>query len=192
MYELLRAALRQRPEYLLVGEVRGKEALTLFQAMSTGHVTYSTMHADSVASVVHRLENPPLSVPRNMLSALKLVSVQVQARVGGQRIRRNKQLIEILDIDPRTNELITNEVFRWNPSTDEIRYSGKSFILEEIMEDRGWSEARMREELKRRQELLEWMRLKMIRHYTDVSKMLISYFRDPEAVIKLVRQDLYE
>jgi flagellar protein FlaI len=50
----------------------------------------------------------------------------------------------------------------------------------------------MREELKRRQELLEWMRLKMIRHYTDVSKMLISYFRDPEAVIKLVRQDLYE
>ncbi|MDD1674249.1 MAG: Flp pilus assembly complex ATPase component TadA, partial [Methanomicrobiales archaeon] len=186
MYELLRAALRQRPEYLLVGEVRGREALTLFQAMSTGHVTYSTMHADSVASVVHRLENPPLDVPRNMLSALKLVSVQVQARVGGQRIRRNKQIIEILDIDPRTNELITNEVFRWNPASDEIRYSGKSFILEEIMEDRGWSEARMREELKRRQELLEWMRLKMIRHYTDVAKMLISYHRDPEAVIKLV------
>ncbi|MDD1676416.1 MAG: Flp pilus assembly complex ATPase component TadA, partial [Methanomicrobiales archaeon] len=192
MYELLRAALRQRPEYLLVGEVRGREALTLFQAMSTGHVTYSTMHADSVASVVHRLENPPLDVPRNMLSALKLVSVQVQARVGGQRIRRNKQIIEILDIDPRTNELITNEVFRWNPASDEIRYSGKSFILEEIMEDRGWSEARMREELKRRQELLEWMRLKMIRHYTDVAKMLISYHRDPEAVIKLVRADLYE
>ncbi|MDI6718437.1 MAG: type II/IV secretion system ATPase subunit [Methanomicrobiales archaeon] len=191
MYELLRAALRQRPEYLLVGEVRGREALTLFQAMSTGHVTYSTMHADSVASVVHRLENPPLNVPRNMLSALKLVSVQVQARVGGQRIRRNKQLIEILDIDPRTNELITNEVFRWNPATDEIRYSGKSFILEEIMEDRGWSEARMKEELKRRQELLEWMRLKMIRHYTDVSKMLISYHRDPEAVVNLVRGDLY-
>ena len=88
MYELLKAALRQRPEYLIVGEVRGKEALTLFQAMSTGHVTYSTMHADSVSSAVHRLENPPISVPRNMLSALDLICVQVQARVGGQRIRR--------------------------------------------------------------------------------------------------------
>jgi flagellar protein FlaI len=191
MYELLRAALRQRPEYLVVGEVRGKEALTLFQAMSTGHVTYSTIHADSVASVVHRIENAPMDVPRNMLSALDLVCVQAQARIGGQRIRRSKQIIEILDIDPRTNELITNEVFRWIPSTDEIRYSGKSYILEEIMEERGWSESRMKEELKRRQELLEWMRLKMIRHYKDVSKMLISYFRDPEAVIEMVRKDLY-
>lgn len=191
MYELLRAALRQRPEYILVGEVRGREALTLFQAMSTGHVTYATMHADSVASAVHRLENPPIGVPRNMLSALDLMSIQVQARVGGQRIRRNKQLIEILDVDPRTNELITNEVFRWHPATDEIRYSGKSYILEQIMEDRGWSEERMREELKRRQEVLEWMRIKKIRHYQDVSKILISYFRDPEAVIQRVRADLY-
>lgn len=191
MYELLRAALRQRPEYILVGEVRGKEALTLFQAMSTGHVTYATMHADSVASAVHRLENPPIDVPRNMLSALNLMSIQVQARIGGQRIRRNKQLIEILDIDPRTNELITNEVFRWHPATDEIRYSGKSYILEQIMEDRGWSEERMREELKRRQEVLEWMRIKKIRHFKDVSKILVSYFRDPETVIQRVRSDLY-
>jgi flagellar protein FlaI len=191
MYELLRAALRQRPEYILVGEVRGKEALTLFQAMSTGHVTYATMHADSVASAVHRLENPPIDVPRNMLSALSLMSIQVQARVGGQRIRRNKQLIEILDIDPRTNELITNEVFRWHPATDEIRYSGKSYILEQIMEDRGWSEERMREELKRRQEVLEWMRIKKIRQFRDVSKILVSYFRDPETVVERVRSDLY-
>ncbi|MDK2915543.1 MAG: archaeal flagellar protein FlaI [Euryarchaeota archaeon] len=191
MYELLRAALRQRPEYILVGEVRGKEALTLFQAMSTGHVTYATMHADSVASAVHRLENPPIDVPRNMLSALNLMSIQVQARIGGQRIRRNKQLIEILDIDPRTNELITNEVFRWHPATDEIRYSGKSYILEQIMEDRGWSEERMREELKRRQEVLEWMRIKKIRHFRDVSKVLVSYFRDPETVVQRVRADLY-
>ncbi|MDD1673893.1 MAG: secretion system protein E, partial [Methanomicrobiales archaeon] len=160
--------------------------------MSTGHVTYSTIHADSVASVVHRLENPPINVPRNMLSALDLVSVQIQSRIGGQRIRRMKQLIEILDIDPRTNELITNEVFKWHAISDEIRYSGKSFVLEEIMEERGWNEARMREELKRRQELLEWMRVKMIRHYRDVAKMLISYYRDPESVMEVVRSDLYE
>ncbi len=192
MYELLRAALRQRPEYLIVGEVRGREALTLFQAMSTGHVTYSTMHADSVASIVHRLENPPLDVPRNMLSALNLISVQVQARIGGQRIRRNKQIMEILDLDPRTNELITNEVFRWHPVTDEISYSGKSFVLEEIMESRGWSEERMRDELKMRQEVLEWMRVRKIREYRDVSNILIQYYRDPTKVMETVRTDLYE
>jgi flagellar protein FlaI len=191
MYELLRAALRQRPEYLIVGEVRGREALTLFQAMSTGHVTYSTIHADSVASMVHRLENAPLDVPRNMLSALNLVSVQVQARIGGQRIRRTKQIIEILDLDPRTNELITNEVFRWHPVTDEITYSGKSFVLEEIMEARGWSEARMREELKMRQEVLEWMRVRKIREYRDVSNILIQYYRDPSKIMEAVRSDLY-
>src|SRR5512137_168603 len=192
MYELLRAAMRQRPEYILVGEVRGKECQTLFQAMSTGHTTYSTTHADSVASVVHRIENPPMDVPRNMLSALDFICVQVQARVGGKRIRRSKQIVEILDIDPRTNELITNEVFKWRSATDEITYSGKSYLLEEIMEAKGWSENRMREELKRRQEVLEWMRLKKIRHYKDVAKILISYHRDPEAVIEKVRKDLYE
>lgn len=192
MYELLKAALRQRPEYILVGEVRGQEALTLFQAMSTGHVTYATMHADSVSSVVHRLENPPLNVPRNMLNALDLVSVQVQARIGGKRIRRNKQLIEVLDIDPRTKELITNEVFRWYPATDEIKYSGKSYILEEIMEERGWDDDRMKEELKRRQEILEWMRIKNLRYYKDVGRVLMSYYRDPDAVIRIVRADLYE
>jgi archaeal flagellar protein FlaI len=187
MYELLKAALRQRPEYLIVGEVRGPEALTLFQAMSTGHVTYSTMHADSVSSAVHRLENPPISVPRNMLSALDLVCVQVQARVGGQRIRRNKQIIEVLDIDPRTNELITNEVFRWRQATDEISYSGKSFILEEIMESRGWDEERVRLDLLQRQEILEWMREREIRDFRDVSKIVVSYFRDPETLMEQIR-----
>lgn len=192
MYELLKAALRQRPEYLIVGEVRGKEALTLFQAMSTGHVTYSTMHADSVASAVHRLENPPISVPRNMLSALNLICVQVQARVGGQRIRRNKQIIEILDIDPRTNELITNEVFRWRQATDEITYSGKSYILEEIMEAHGWDEERIRRDLMQRQEVLEWMRLHEIRDYREVSNIVVSYFRDAEGLMEQIRSGANE
>ena len=192
MYDLLSAALRQRPEYIIVGEVRGKECQTLFQAMSTGHVTYSTIHADSVSSVVHRIENPPMDVPRNMLSALDIVCIQVQSQVGGKRIRRNKQIVEILDIDPRTNELITNEVFKWSSATDEITYSGKSYILEEIMEARGWNENRMREELKRRQEVLEWMRTRNIRHYKHVSKILISYYRNPEEVILRVRKELYE
>jgi len=74
--KLLRQGLRQRPEYLIVGEVRGKEALTLFQAMSTGHTTYSTMHAGSVQSAINRLENEPINVPRVMISALDILCVQ--------------------------------------------------------------------------------------------------------------------
>jgi len=190
MYDLLRAALRQRPEYLVVGEVRGKEALTLFQAMSTGHITYSTMHADSVSSAVHRLENPPIEVPRNMLTALHIVCIQVQVQVGGRRTRRNKQIIEILDIDSRTNELITNEVFRWHEANDEIQYTGKSFVLESIMDKKGWDEARMRQELKNRQLVLQWMNLKEIRHYKDVSNVLISYGRRPEQLMEKVTSDI--
>jgi len=150
------------------------------------------MHADSVASAVHRLENPPISVPRNMLSALNIICVQVQARVGGQRIRRNKQIIEILDIDPRTNELITNEVFRWRQATDEISYSGKSYILEEIMEAHGWDEERIRRDLLQRQEVLEWMRQHNVKDYREVSNIVVSYFRDSEGLMEKIRSGANE
>jgi flagellar protein FlaI len=190
MYELLKAALRQRPEYLIVGEVRGKEALTLFQAMSTGHITYSTMHADSISSAVHRLENPPIDVPRNMLTALHIMCIQVQVQIGGRRTRRNRQIIEILDIDPRTNELITNVVFQWHEATDEIKYTGKSFVLESIMEKKGWDEARMMEELRNRQLVLQWMHLKKLHNYKEVSNVLISYIRRPEQLLEKVKAEL--
>ncbi|MEM4508973.1 MAG: type II/IV secretion system ATPase subunit, partial [Archaeoglobaceae archaeon] len=67
MYALLKAALRQRPDYIVVGEVRGKEAQTLFQAMSTGHASYSTFHAGDINQMVYRFESDPLNVPRSML-----------------------------------------------------------------------------------------------------------------------------
>jgi flagellar protein FlaI len=150
------------------------------------------MHADSVSSAVHRLENPPIDVPRNMLTALHIMCIQVQVQIGGRRTRRNKQIIEILDIDPRTNELITNEVFRWNEATDEIKYTGKSFILESIMEKKGWTEARMMEELKNRQMVLQWMHKKKLVHYKDVSAVLISYTRRPEQLIEKIKIELAE
>ena len=90
MFTLLKEALRQRPEYIIVGEVRGKEATVMFQAMATGHTAYGTMHADSVDSVIHRLEGDPINVPRTMLEALDIISVQIQTRVGGKRVRRCK------------------------------------------------------------------------------------------------------
>lgn len=76
MFHLLKAALRQRPEYIIVGEVRGEEAQTLFQAMNTGHTTYSTVHAGNVRETVNRLIHDPINVPVAMFNALDLVLVQ--------------------------------------------------------------------------------------------------------------------
>ncbi|MBW6518037.1 MAG: type II/IV secretion system ATPase subunit [ANME-2 cluster archaeon] len=191
MYDLLRAALRQRPEYLLVGEVRGEEAYVLFQAMSTGHTTFSTMHADSVQSVVHRLENPPINVPRIMLQALDIVIIQVQVRVGEERVRRAKSITEIVGVDPRTGELLTNEVFTWNASKDEFIYSGRSYVLESILQNRGWNDERLQIELKQRQEILEWARMKNVKHYEDVAKIVVSYYREPKTLMEIVRKELY-
>ena len=191
MYDLLRAALRQRPEYLLVGEVRGEEAYVLFQAMSTGHTTFSTIHADSVQSVVHRLENPPINVPRIMLQALDIVIIQVQVRVGEERVRRAKSITEIVGVDATTGELLTNEVFTWNASKDEFFYSGRSYVLESVMQNRGWNDEHLQDELKRRQEILEWARMKNVKHYKDVAKIVVSYYREPGTLMEIVRKELY-
>lgn len=187
MYKLLEAALRQRPEYLLVGEVRGREALTLFQAMATGHATYSTLHADSIASAVYRLENEPINVPRLMLQTLEAVAIQVQARVDGQMVRRIKEVTEIVDIDPDTGDLLTNTVFRWNSKEDKQEYLGKSVILEKIMEKENLTAQEVEREWNNRTLLIEWMMEKGIRHITDVANVLSAYYSNPDEVLQRVR-----
>src|SRR2546425_6996392 len=121
MYDLVRAALRQRPTYIVVGEVRGKETYTMFQAVATGHQTMSTMHADSVKSMVNRLENPPINTPRILLTALNFVVIQTHARIGDSIVRRIKQIVELVGFEPETNERITNTVYEGGPGTDSVR-----------------------------------------------------------------------
>jgi flagellar protein FlaI len=191
LYDLLKAALRQRPEYMLVGEVRGEETYVLFQAMSTGHTTFSTLHADSVQSVVHRLENPPINIPRIMLQSLNIVIIQVQVRLGEKRVRRAKNITEIVGVDNRTGELLTNEVFKWDASKDEFAYSGRSYVLESIVNNRGWDDKRLKQELKNRQEILEWSRMKKVKHFEDVAKIVTTYYREPKTLMDIVRKDLY-
>jgi flagellar protein FlaI len=189
MYDLLRAALRQRPEYIILGEVRGEEAYVLFQAMATGHSTFSTIHGDSVESVVHRLENPPINIPRIMIQHLDIVSVQVQVRENDKRVRRCKTITEVVGLDARTGELITNDVFLWDAVKKEFRYTGRSFVLEEIKAQRGWSDEELKEELKRRYEILEWMRRKGIKNYRDVTKVIVTYYRAPEKILRRVKEE---
>ncbi|MDY0266958.1 MAG: type II/IV secretion system ATPase subunit [Methanimicrococcus sp.] len=112
LYDLLKTALRQRPEYLLVGEIRGAEAYVLFQAMSTGHTTLSTMHADSVETLIHRLENPPMNVPRAMIQTLDVVVILNQREENENFYKRCAGVYEILETDPYTSEILTREIFK--------------------------------------------------------------------------------
>ncbi|MEM4258139.1 MAG: type II/IV secretion system ATPase subunit [Candidatus Thermoplasmatota archaeon] len=189
MYDLMKAALRQRPEYILVGEIRGREAYVLFQAMATGHTTYSTVHADSAQSLIHRLEGKPINIPRIMLQALDIVCIQVISRVKNKRARRCKQIIEIIDIDPTTKEILTNEVFRWDPVEDKFIYSGKSYIIERIRSEKDVSREQMTEEIKNRAKLLEWLNKKNIREFKKVSTLIVQYYENPRAVLEKISKD---
>ncbi|MCX9013719.1 MAG: type II/IV secretion system ATPase subunit [Candidatus Methanoperedens sp.] len=184
MYELLKAALRQRPEYLLVGEVRGKEALTLFQAMSTGHTTFSTMHADSVSSAIHRLENPPISVPRTMIQALDIISIQSQTYTKDKRVRRNMKLVEITDIDPTTRNIRTNDIFSWDAITDKFIRVGESKALNDIMVRRGWNIQDLKRDLIYRQKILQFMVDNKISDFHAIFTLIHDYHSTPEKVIK--------
>ncbi len=103
-FDLLEAALRQRPDYIVMGEIRGEEGRTLFQVMSTGHTTYTTFHADSVDEVLKRFTTDPINVSKTMFTALDLVSIQTQTRVQGNKVRRNKSLTEINHYEPKTTK----------------------------------------------------------------------------------------
>lgn len=185
MYELLRQALRQRPEYIIVGEIRGKEAMTLFQAINTGHTTYSTMHADSVDTVINRLEGDPINIPRVMIQALDILCIQKMIIRGDRRIRRLDSIVEFIGIDPKTQDMRFNELYTWDPKNDTFRNTGKSVVLEAIMESRNWDEQRVNLELENRKKVLEYMVEKEMDEYAIVS-LIQSYYADAGKTMKFI------
>src|SRR6266550_2379116 len=144
MFDLLTAALRQRPQYMMIGEVRGPEAFVVFQAMATGKSAYTTFHADDVQAMVHRLANDP----------------------------------------------ITNSAYTWNPADDTFNYSGHSYVYEKISLTRNWNQRRMEQEVKRRLDIFDYMKRNDIKNYRDVAKIVSSYYKDPDGMIKIVRDTL--
>ena len=192
MFDLVRAALRQRPNYIIVGEVRGKETYIMFQAMATGHSTYSTMHADSVKSMVNRLENPPINCPRILLTALRNVLIQAQVRVGNDLVRRMKQVIEIVGFEPETNELITNTVYEWDQATDRFIYKGHSFLFDKIMEMKSLTHDEMMTEFQKRIEIVNYMVFKDMTDYRKIWAITNAYYKDPEKTLARIRKDTEE
>jgi archaeal flagellar protein FlaI len=186
MFDLVRAALRQRPNYIIVGEVRGKETYTMFQAMATGHTTYSTMHADSVKSMVNRLENPPINTPRILLSALNNVIIQIQARTEKGVVRRLKQVLEIVGFEPETNELITNTVYEWDPATDTFVFKGHSFLFDKIIEVKNYTPDDMDAEFQRRTQVIRYLVQHKINDYRQLWQTIAQYYKDPADVMKRI------
>ncbi|MEA2054139.1 MAG: type II/IV secretion system ATPase subunit [Candidatus Thermoplasmatota archaeon] len=187
MFDLLKAALRQRPEYILVGEIRGKEAVVLFQAMATGHTVYSTMHADSIFSVVHRLEGDPINIPRIQVQSLNIVAIQGIMRIGRKRVRRIKKIVEIVGIDPTTDDILTNEVFSWNPRKDAFDYYGKGHVMDSVAEQRNWTDNELNEEFNRKRDVIRWMVDSGIKNYVEVGEVIAAYYKDPDAMMKRVK-----
>jgi flagellar protein FlaI len=184
MFDLLRAALRQRPEYILVGEVRGKEAYTLFQAMATGHITLSTVHADSADAVVKRLTKPPIDVPLMLLDSLDVIPIQRSVKVGNKRARRCTQIMEVTGVDFDNETLKTNELFSWKP--DEFMFKGESNVFAEIMEKLNMKENELSEEFARRVRIMEWMRKGGMNDFQSLSEIVFEYSINPEAVEKRI------
>lgn len=183
MFDLLKASLRQRPDYIIVGEVRGKEAYTLFQAIATGHAALGTIHADSPQGVVHRLESEPINCPRILIKNLDVILLQSRVRLRGKITRRITDIVEVVDLDPSTKEVITNTVYEWNPFEDTFRFTGRSYLLERLEKEKGMSMEEILKEIERRKQIINWMHNNQIRFFRDVAEIIAEYYRDPDAVM---------
>lgn len=186
MYRLLEAALRQRPEYLLVGEVRTdpRVAQTFFQAMATGHTSYTTFHADSVETVLSRMQNEPLNVPPQMLRELDIIAIQKQVFRGGKRVRRNVRIAELGTESETGGELGRNDVYAWKSREDAFEGLEESEKMREIMDMRGWDEEELREQLEWRTNLLEYLVENEVVEYEKVVSIIRRFEKDPEKVIE--------
>jgi flagellar protein FlaI len=190
LFDLLKESLRQRPDYIVVGEVRGKEAFVLFQEMATGHPSLSTIHAENMQRLVDRLTTPPIALPAGLVQSLDVVVFLLRVRYKDKHVRRVNEVIEMVGIDSQTKTPITNLVFKWNPVNDNFEIVGKSVLLKKISEMTGLSEQQLKEELERRMFVLNWMKKKNIVNYKDVFTVLNMYYNYPERVLSSIKGEI--
>jgi len=187
MYDLIRVALRQRPKAIIVGEVRGREAYTMFQAMTTGHLSYSTVHASDMHTLIQRLESPPINLPRSLLTSLDLVVFLNSFTVDGKPVRRITNVTEIIKLDPETSRLVTVSPFYWVSEIDDrFENNGGSKILNKIKLENMWSDKKLQQEIKNRKKIINWMIKNKIRSYKEVGKIISEYHNDPKSVLEKI------
>lgn len=186
MFDLLKAALRQRPDRIIIGEIRGEEGAIAFQAMQTGHGVLSTFHAASVEKLIQRLTGEPINIPRAYVDNLDVVIIQAAVRApgGGGMVRRILSINEIVGYDPTSKSFSFIEAFRWNPTRDTFDFPGymNSYLLEEkIAMRRGIPPHKRRAiytELKKRAKIFEKLhRQRKVRDFYDVFKITAEAHR---------------
>ena len=192
LYDLLKESFRQNPDYLIVGEIRGKEAYVMFQGMASGHPSFSTMHAASLEDVIKRLESPPIELSPFLIEVLDIVIIMVHAREKGKSARRIKEVMEIQNIDKATGRANAVRSFAWIPSEDKIEFKGYSWVLEKIAMEKGISFREIHKEISQRRELLEWLLKNGIRSVKDVSKYIVMYYKDKDKLLRMIKENEQE
>ena len=183
LFALLRSSFRQNPDYVIVGEVRGKEAFVLFQGMASGHSSLSTMHADSVDTVIKRLETPPIELSPSLINVLDCVAVMTHAVVKKQETRKLKEIVEIINVTPE-GVALTNTPFTWNPGDDSFYFKRNSKIFEKISRMTGLRMEEIELEFRRRVSLLYSMYQKKVFGFEKVGEIINEYYKKPEKVLR--------
>ena len=177
MFDLLKAALRQRPDYIIVGEIRGEEGRVAFQAIETGHPVLSTMHAGTLGQLFQRLTSHPIDVPKTHIDGLNLAIFQARMERGKKFIRRVTSINEIIGYEPDEARLNYLPTFMYDADIDQFRFMGSSFHMEsKVLSFRGWGKERLRDlydELQARAEILNFL-AENFPSYTDVWKTIIA------------------
>ena len=184
--DLLKESLRQRPDYIIVGEVRGSEAYVLFQQIATGHPGMSTIHASSLDKVMNRLTTKPIGLSPELVSSLDLVIFISNFRKNRKQMRKVKSVFELEEFNKKKGQPDTNLIFKWDPQTDSFQTINDSLLLATIAKERGVEEKILQSEIVRRKKVLEWMQERGIQNYTMVGKIISAYYLNPARVLELV------
>ena len=184
LFDLLKSSLRQRPDYIVMGEVRGKEAFVLFQQIATGHPSLATIHAASITQLVDRLTTPPISLPPSLIENINIIVFLTLTRFGGRYVRRADKILEVTGI--RDNLPTTNSIFSWKPSEDKFRTEERSVVMRSIAERQALDEAGLKDELTRRKIIIEWMYRQEIFDYREVARIISTYYTNPERVMTVI------
>jgi flagellar protein FlaI len=183
LFEILKSSFRQTPDYLIVGEVRGKEAFVLFQGMASGHSSLSTMHSDSVDTLIRRLQTPPISLSPTLVNTLDCVVVATHARVGKQDTRKVREIVEIVNVNA-DGTAIVNTPFKWDAGRD-IFYSKKqSKVFEKISQRTGIPVEKLYKDLITRARLLYTMYRKGIFDFDQVGWIVNDFHKNPVGVLQ--------
>ena len=185
MFDLLRAALRQRPNEIIIGEIRGEEGAIAFQAMQTGHACMATFHAASVEKLIQRLTGNPINVPKTYVDNLNMVIIMSAVRLpSGKTGRRVLSLNEIIEYSPDTNSFGFIEVFRWDPATDTFEYPGymNTNILEHVVGVRRGipphNSRQIYQELEDRANILRSLKERNVGNFYELHAVLSQAYRE--------------